>query len=457
MNALHINSYIQRLSHGMNPCRLDENSRRLLRKLFNALDPIEPVGDDDRKDLWLIAPRCSYEEYHDIFVEENKEGYTEDEILELYNEEYPDEYVWYSFCAVQHEVRGNEFKAVFLNQEYILQIGDMNENGWYFDASELLNWMITECKKTIGDIEAGIYNKKVAEELPYRHRFGEIRREKYWDIYPGERKAYLEAFTQEEIDTFLHLSEEVPEESGDPFPGKYMPDMTARRFFEACAAGYRAIGLDGSDKRCWRFKESEEERKWYGGDTPRELYYKYADGRDDGLSEVPLDDEKEFVEWLNHEGKYKDARCGGHPWEVIPSFSIEYSLHFGVSRPYIFDREKVLYENLPGYYFSVSGETFERSVETIKFYLAVKKIGYPVYLSKQKLLAARFLETDIIHVIPCRFSMFASNKDDRGLDTIRIDESEKIEELINAIDWIPEKEVTLKGRDGKEDETCKTE
>ena len=453
MDAYEINNWIHRLGRDHYPCSLDGNSQKLLRKLFDVLAPICPDPDDERRDLWLRAPRCTFEEYVRHFREENVGDFTKEEIRKLYAEDFPEKEVWYSFHSMRHCVRGDEFMGVFLNHEYVLQIGDLNERGWPVDASELITWLIEEVRKAIGDLQAGVYNRYVSEHLPYRLRSGEILRKAYWDLYPDKRREYQDLLEPGDESAFLALCDTFSDDAGDPLHGAYAEAVTARMYFEACAAGYRAIGRDGAQKHCHFFEETEEEKERYGGGfTPRELYYIYADGRDDGLSSVPLDDADEFADWMKHNGKYSDHFGGGHPWEVIPSFSIEYSLHFSVQRPYERHPQSGLFRYLPGYYFLVSGDTFARSPETIRFCLAVAKCGYPVCVSNWQLMAARLRETDILHVIPETYSFFTNAGDKRGLDSIRLDGYDRIDELIRAITWLPENEVALKSADAPEEE-----
>lgn len=54
----------------------------------------------------------------------------------------------------------------------------------------------------------------------------------------------------------------------------------------------------------------------------KELYRRYADGRDCGMMELPLDDATAFRKWLNTK-----AYCGGHPFEVVRGGLITYGIH----------------------------------------------------------------------------------------------------------------------------------
>ncbi len=103
--------------------------------------------------------------------------------------------------------------------------------------------------------------------------------------------------------------------------------MTARIFYEACAVIYESLGVK-RDVRFYLYKENETERQRYGngGLTPKEMYYAIADGRDDGLRNVPMDDPAAFENWMEMKEPYYEFN-GSHPWEIIPSFSISNSMH----------------------------------------------------------------------------------------------------------------------------------
>lgn len=79
------------------------------------------------------------------------------------------------------------------------------------------------------------------------------------------------------------------------------------------------------------FMDSEKEHRRYGGVTPKELYYMFADGRDDSMSKVPLDDAGAFAEWLEQKGLYYEFN-GHHPWELLPSYSTEDSGHLYIGK-----------------------------------------------------------------------------------------------------------------------------
>ena len=126
MNSLEIIREIEYLDRGISPLKLTKESEDLLRKLFEITSVIKPVGEDDRKEFWLHVDRCSLEEYREYYKDSYDDAdKTDEEWKKEYNREFPEEKVWIRFISVAHSFRG-EFKAVFLNNSYVLNIGDVN-------------------------------------------------------------------------------------------------------------------------------------------------------------------------------------------------------------------------------------------------------------------------------------------------------------------------------------------
>ena len=80
-------------------------------------------------------------------------------------------------------------------------------------------------------------------------------------------------------------------------------DITLRDYLEVVKIVYEANGLDVSRDL-------------------KELYRRYADGRDCGMMELPLDDREAFRRW-----REKEAHCGGHPFEVMRGGFITYGIY----------------------------------------------------------------------------------------------------------------------------------
>lgn len=361
ISASRIDHYIHvlhRSEYSVTPASL-----ALIDELFSIVQAVKPCGDDERRELWLTADRGAFEEFQGFDeMTEEEQAECREEYESWWAKEYPQETVWYHFVTVEHD----SFRAMALGQQIILQLdsrqaGSVAEYG--LDISPLMSWIIDAAKACVEKLRDGTYNEYVRSNLPYRHRTGTIVRGKYWDILPDAKESELDGITESEINEFVRL---IARQTNDVPPVARMKEMTAARFFELCALGYKANAYAGVQTL-----------------SPMELYTKHADGRDDGLREIDQHSPEAFDAWL-HDRK----RFGGHPWEVCRGGN---STHIS------------LYcagDSAQGYYFTLAGNAWTRTVETIKFYIALVKNGIPVHLMDGCELAARVLGTEKIGIVP---------------------------------------------------------
>ena len=171
-------------------------------------------------------------------------------------------------------------------------------------------------------------------------------------------------------------------------------DFTANDFFRACKIGYKAIGKDCD------------------GYSLPELYMRYSDGRDEGLTGmghglnegpgIDFDSPNAWDEW------YFSRRGGGHPWEVVPGGNsthmelyvcsdkqeLEWKLHAGEITQAKYDTQM----RSSGYYYAIAG--MQRQFESVSFYVALCSAGLPVIIEGAEKLIARFEATDYIGIVP---------------------------------------------------------
>jgi hypothetical protein len=424
MKAWQVDYYISRLENSFQTYTLGENSRALLLRLFELTSQIKACGDDDRKEFWIKAERGSFEEYAADYHESCDEpgDVTPDEdIRREFEEEYPDDEKWYLFHSVNFATRGEAFYAVWLGHRYILSIGDCNERG-LIEVEEFIEWLIDRTKDVLERLRDGSYNRDVTANLPLKYRYGKIRRKAFWDIYPELKKRFREGLTEDEIAEFVSLAESPPV--------KMIPKMTARLFYEACGVCYKAVGYE--ERESWRFIDTDEEHERYGGMTPKEMYFLYADGRDDNLRAVPLDDAEAFEQWKCEKGPYYQMN-GHHPCEIRTS-------GFGLSSIHLQP-----YENRDGkgWQFILSGSYDVCSVEVVKYYLALLYAGYPVELYDIETIANRFTETDYIEIWPENVSSFMAS------DAVQLSDGDKPDVVAKAAEWTPEVEVLLETKENQ--------
>ena len=421
MNAFDVDSWIEVMCRRTR--RLDAQSQTALLQLFDLTEQIAPVGQDNRREFWLKAKRGSLAEFS-AHVEDEL---SEQEAIAWMLSEYPNEECWYKFVSVHHNAcRKGEFYGVFLNGKCVLTLNDPNEEGWPSDATEFIEWLIAETKEVLKKLRTDTYNAEIQKTLPDRYKYGVISRRDYWDIYPEERADYRSAFSEEQIADFLSCKNELDVE----VPQHCLLEMTARKFYEACAVCYRAIGME--PRNYYPFKDTEQEHLRYNGTTPKELYYMFADGRDDGLRNVPLDDAAAFEDWKNKRGPHYELN-GSHPWEIVPSGSTEYSLHL-----YVFHSEA-------GYYFSMSGSAFHRSKDAIHSFLSLHDAGFPIKLYEGARMLARLEETDWIGIVPQgRPTDYVHQIMQYDiLDAVHLSDGDKPELVAAKAVWQPEAECRL--------------
>jgi len=258
----------------------------------------------------------------------------------------------------------------------------------------------------IAAVRSGAYNGSVEEKLPARKRVGKILREAYWSVYPEEKAAYLEHITPEEICDFTERMQTQPTDA----PAARLPEMTAKLFFNCCRLGYQANDYEGA-----------------GQLSPRELYRANADGRHDGLLDLPEDSADAFSDWIDN--GYK----GGHPWEVCRGGN---STHIS-----LFARR-----DEKGWWLELAGSSYGRSVETIKFYLALAHNGLPVSLYKGPALAAMVTGQDYIGIVPegiiPRYCDDWFPREDKFLQFMNLP-LENTEAVARVAEWYPLEEIKL--------------
>ena len=361
-----VDHYIHWLSRddhfGMHGCVYDDESDKLLDEFFELIEQIAPVAKNGVRALWLRAERGPIEDYGNAEEEVACGDFDSvEEFIEEWKAWFPDEIRWYQLQAVQLKDEG--YRAVMLGHKYVIVQDKRREPaGFQNEISEFVRWLIEGVKECIEMLKAGTYNDFIKENLPPEHRTGKILRKHYWDIWPEARKEFFEDISTEDVAEFIRKASAQGE--GSESIKERMPSMTANDFFRFCAMGYAENKYSGCDK------------------TPKEQYYLHADGRDDGLRDLNPDDPEAFHAWL-----HDYSRGGGHPWEVCRGGN---STHVSL-RPM---------DDKDGYFLYLDGDAWNRTIETVKFYLALTRAGIPVYLIEAHTLADRLAEKEWIGIVP---------------------------------------------------------
>lgn len=341
----------------------DERTYELLDEIYKLLSRITPLPDSDRniRKLWFKADRGPIEDFGD-YDEWHNDGEVEshEEFENWWLSEFPSETIWYNFTSIDDTAIG--YRGIFVGNEFVIEQDPRKGKSLENDISEFVEWILECVRECIQGIENGTYNEMLERDLPPQHRTGTIVRKELWDILPELREDFFSEISKTDVTEFLAITSE---QSGDEeFEGHRLPSFTANDFYECCSIGYKAIGYNTD------------------GMTLREQYERYADGRDEELGDIDANSTQAFYEWYNDDGRF-----GGHPWEVCRGGN---STHID-----LFVRR-----DNNGYYLEVAGSSIGRTIEAIKFFLALHRAEKPVYLYQAKLLAARVNEAEKIGVVP---------------------------------------------------------
>ena len=344
-----------------NEVSYDRKTNRLLDQLFAFLQKIEPDGRTGDWEFWLTAPRGTFRDFKEHYVgyyaglEDEGEELDSESIETWWQEEFTEAESWFHFTAREDKKDG--YRAVFLNHHCIIEQRS-RIRGDQKDASELVGWILVSVNAVISAVRNGSYNERVSKELPPQHRIGTMTREAFWNATPWLRKNFFKNLSERDIAEFLANAVENPSQVTHR-----IKEMTANDFFSFCALGYKENGYMATYL------------------PPREQYGFYANGQDDGLTKIDPDSPQAFAEWFhNHEPH-------GHPWEVCKGWRHEHISLF-------------VHEDENGYYMTVSGSSYTRCREAIKFYLVLHRAGLPVCMCHAEQLKKRLMGTEKIGVVP---------------------------------------------------------
>lgn len=370
--------------------------------IFELLKPLAPLKENnDAKAIWLRIPRGQIEDYGSF--EEMKE-YGEVDTYEEYEQswcrEYPDECVWYKLVIVQcFEKDGSlRYYAMKLGNKFIISANFednlFGETGYYPEkaAVQLCSLLIPAIEEAVRLLKDGKYNTLVEEALPYQFRTGVIRRSDLWSAVPEIKRNMFDGLSDDTVNDFEQL---ISSGVNDIAKIGRIKEFTANDFFYACKLGYEAIGKDCK------------------GLSLSEIYMRYSDGRDEGLTGkghglnarpgIDYDDPVAWDDWYFHR-----QQRGGHPWEVVPggnSTHMElYVANDKLTLEWDYKGGRITAEEYnerlkeSGYYFQIAG--MHRKYESISFYIALSKAGLPIIITNGDELMASFKGTDYVGIVP---------------------------------------------------------
>lgn len=403
--APQIHYFLELLSSSMlSPRDCTPETYEMLPELFAEVRKISPYYSNGVRKIFYRVNRGKIDDWMNFDeavadeIVNNRE-----EFEELWIAEYPTEKIWFQFSFYEND----DYKSISINNRIVIQdMKNREDSPFGVDATLLIRWLIVMVKNCINEIDCGEYNQVIAKDLPPGFKYGTITRKNLWEVCPQEKADYFKDFPELEVQEFQLLMEETNEDS---IPNRYLQKMTVQDFLYCCQLGYRANQYPMADEL-----------------SPRELYKKYADGRYCGLLEIQENSPEVFEDWLE-----KHER-GGHPWEICRGGN---STHISL----------YVCKNDQGFYFSIDGYSWTRSVESIKFYLAIRKAGFPIVIRYGKQLAARLSGSDEIGIVPdgvfpgyCE----AYFTDKRIIDYINLPHENR-ESWSKYCEWVPEPELKI--------------
>ena len=324
----------------------DETSYAAIDRIFRLLHRLEPGPENTSWKLWLRAERGTIEDFGS-FEELRADGQVEsfEEFETWWHSEFPEEAAWFHFAAGEDQKIG--YRAIFLGHRHVLEVDSRKERAFPYDIAPFTAWLEGAVRDTVQMVETGSYQELVERELPIWHRTGTILRRDLWRVFPQWKEEFFQDFSQQEVEEFLTSAVGYPLENN-----KRLPSVTANEFYHFCALGYRAMGYTGTEK------------------SEKEQYALHADGRDEGLSKLGGDSPEAFARWL------KERPRTGHPWEVCRGGN---STHI----------DCIVHQDAHGYYLVVAGLAETRTIEAVRFFLALYRAGVPVCIRNAEELKAR--------------------------------------------------------------------
>ena len=434
-----------------NPAAQTDNVLDALDRLFEVLADLEALtGNNEVKSIWLKVPRGSLENFGDydaLLADGEVSSY--EEYAALWEEEYPDDYSWYELVVVVNE----RCRAVTVGNVMVF-CADFEQELADFDWLEeyklvLLDLLARSARESMRALREGSYNATVAKQLPYHLRTGVVARDATWASRPEDRNAVFDGMDD---DTFRAFCEYATADAEDASAIGRLPSMTGNDFLAACALGYEACGYNVCGKDGERLPLDE-------------LYIRYADGRDEGLtgkgmglcfgSGIDLASPEAWDAWF-----FDRTRRGGHPWEVCRggnsthvSLAVchdRWEAEFRHSVGELSDEEFRAHQQSWGYYYVIAGKAWSRAVEAVHFYVALKQVGLPAVLRDACAILARFKGEDLVGVVPrdvtpvyCE-SMFPKSYG-TILDFMHVYD-EDMAAFGDKIEWLPENEAKLISR-----------
>jgi len=398
------------------PDLMNQKIHQGLIEIYASFGGIKPFGDDDIRQIWIEVERGpveifgDYEEY-----KESGEVNNPDEFVELWQAYYPKKTKWYKFQTAKFRNElyfyfGDKLIFTINNQEQFITEA---KSGWNLEFIEnFVHWLSEKIVEETGKLKINptAYNQYIRQNLPWDKRYGQIKRQDFWNII-GNETIRPDIGLGEGLINKLKTAVKKMKEKEKPL----LQEMTACEFFRICEICYDANNY---------FKNRKEYL------SPVEKYLSMADGRDAGLRNIEADSPQAFYNWV-HSGD----TLGAHPWEICRGGN---STHISL----------FVSENTGKWAVRLAGSSIVRVEETVRMALALYENKIPFELSDAEQIVDMVSGNDFIgivpdHVVP-RYCHNLFPKEDRINDFMNLNFEKEFEsKIIEKAYWYPLDKIEL--------------
>jgi len=300
-------------------------------------------------------------------------------LLSITKQKDPDEWNWYvSFCDGYHNC------YLFTTGIYSQRYGNY---GW--NEKENFHEMSKDDKKKCRQAFGKLFSVYKTIKNNY---------EEYVELLNAKLVSYKKREGIIPRKTYIELNRKLPEDHQDTVcawlddagnadmiqkclkylktPIKHIKEVTTRQFFEACKAYYQA-------NPDWF--NADELLKQHPKASARDWYRRFADGRDDGLTNVNQNSHSDYLEWTAERGKF--CFNGHHPWEIERGMSVTLDAHLYIKK-----------EIGKGYCFILSFHPF-RVPQLVKGFVRMRELGIPVEINNYENLGKLLKCKDYIGIV----------------------------------------------------------
>ena len=247
--------------------------------------------------------------------------------------------------------------------------------------------------------------RETLNNFPFDMRYGILPKSVVWKYYPDWYRVDV-ALGKLKTARFIKYARAGKFRSNY---GGHHREMSLALFMGYCKVAYTA--------NLRQFKKAIENNM-----SGLAMYQRLADGRHEGLVELPPDSAGAFKNW------YHSGRGGGHPWEVYRGGNTTH-IDLGVT------------EKADGWSVFLRGPSTSRMAETIRIALALEEAGLPVEIHDAEELTNRLLGMDNMGIIPNFIINHRASqnfeKKDRVYDCAHLHEFSRKNRILPFINWKP--------------------